>query len=552
MQRTLLTAFLAMWLGVGVAGDPPKDRFVWLFGWGLGSDKDAAEMARIVETGARHGINGAVLSAGMDTLCRQPQEYFDRLRILQEVCAKNRVELIPAVFSIGYGGGALAHDRNLAEGLPVVDAPMRVKDGEARLESTGTRALRNGGFEEFENGRFKFFAFHDDPGRISFVDSNIVHQGKASVRLENFQSNPHGHGRVMQKVKLQPRRCYRFSIWVRTENLQPAGVFRATVLAGDRELAPRQFEVAPTAGWQRISFLFNSLDLQEVGIYAGVWGGKAGRLWLDDWSVEEVGPVNVLRRPGTPVTVWSADRQQRFEEGRDYEHLQDPSLQPFLDDKEALPLKVLAGSRIKDGDLLAVSWYHSMIINSSQVTVCMGEPAVYEVFEHEARLLAERLRPKRVFLNVDEVRMGGTCEACAGRNMGELLGQCITRQVESLRRHSPGVKVYAWSDMLDPHHNAKGNYYLVKGDYGGSWKAVPKDLVVAVWGGEPRVESLRFFQEQGFDMLVACYYDAENLDSVQRWLEASGQFDRVRGFMYTPWEKKYGLLPEFGDLLRQR
>ncbi len=24
----------------------------------------------------------------------------------------------------------------------------------------------------------------------------------------------------------------------------------------------------------------------------------------------------------------------------------------------------------------------------------------------------------------------------------------------------------------------------------------------------------------------------------------------VQGFMYTPWQRKYGLLPEFGDLLK--
>jgi hypothetical protein len=31
--------------------------------------------------------------------------------------------VVPAVFSIGYGGGLLAHNRNLAEGLPVTGFP---------------------------------------------------------------------------------------------------------------------------------------------------------------------------------------------------------------------------------------------------------------------------------------------------------------------------------------------------------------------------------------------------------------------------------------------
>jgi len=57
---------------------------------------------------------------------------------------------------------------------------------------------------------------------------------------------------------------------------------------------------------------------------------------------------------------------------------------------------------------------------------------------------------------MDEIRMGGTCAACRGRNMGELLGECITKQTAVLRKYIPGVEVLVWSDMLDPHHNAHG------------------------------------------------------------------------------------------------
>jgi hypothetical protein len=148
--------------------------------------------------------------------------------------------------------------------------------------------------------------------------------------------------------------------------------------------------------------------------------------------------------------------------------------------------------------------------------------------------------------------MGGTCQACQGKNMGELIAQCVTRQAQALRRHIPGVQVYVWSDMFDPHHNAHGNYFLVEGDYTGSWQGLPKDLVVAVWGGAPREKSLRFFADHGFQTLVGCYYDADNLEDVKKWQALSLQTTGVRGFMYTPWQKKYGLLLEFGELLKQR
>jgi hypothetical protein len=179
----------------------------------------------------------------------------------------------------------------------------------------------------------------------------------------------------------------------------------------------------------------------------------------------------------------------------------------------------------------------------------MGEPELYDIFDREAKALAAHLHPRRVLLNMDEIRMGGTCRACAGKDMGRLLGECITREVEIVRRHIPGCQVYIWSDMLDPNHNAHGNYYLVKGSFAGSWKNVPRDLRIAVWGGQAREKSLKFFRDQGFEMLVACYYDADNLDDVQGWLAAGKKYPQVRGFMYTPWQKKYQLLPAFGDMI---
>src|SRR5262249_9379539 len=49
----------------------------------------------------------------------------------------------------------------------------------------------------------------------------------------------------------------------------------------------------------------------------------------------------------------------------------------------------------------------------------------------------------------------------------------------------------------------------------------------------------------------ACYYDADDLKDVQGWLDIAASLRKVRGFMYTPWEKKYALLPDFGDLLHK-
>lgn len=527
-----------------------RDRFVWIFGWSLGHDEDVRQILSILEMAAKYNYNGAVLSAGLDVLCKRDEAYFRRLEEIKKTCGQLGLELIPAVFSIGYGGGILSHDPNLAEGLPVRDALFIVKGNKAHHVPDPPVKIVNGGFEEFEGNRLKGFAFHDQPGVVSFVDTQVKRSGNASIRFENFTANPYGHGRIMQEIAVKPYRCYRMSVWVRTEGLQPQGCFRLLALAENRDLAPRTFNIPPNSDWRKVTMIFNSLGHERVRVYAGVWGARSGKFWLDDWTIEEIGPINVLRRPGTPVVVRSEDENMVYEEGRDYAPLVDLNFNLWTNfDRPSPTLEILPGSRIRDGQRLRVSWYHPMVIYESQVTVCMGDPKVYEIFEHEAKLLWEKLGYRKVLLNMDEIRMGGTCKACEGKNMAQLLGECISRQVQALRRHNPRAEIYVWSDMLDPNHNARPNYYLVEGDFTGSWNFIPKDIIVVVWGGAPREKSLSFFAEQGFRTIIACYYDAPNLDQVKGWLELARRTSNVLGFMYTTWERKYQLMEEFGELV---
>lgn len=551
MRHLLALIVLVVWAGTAFS-QGYRDRWIWIFGWSLNRDEDVAQISAVLEEAARHGYNGAVLSANLDALCKQPPEYFRRLQQVKQACERWKIDLVPAIFSVGYGGGALWHDPHLAEGLPVKEALFVVQGTEATHVPDPPVSIVNGGFEEFEGNRMKAFDFHDEPGVISFADTEVARSGRASLRFENFRAHPAGNARVMQEVRVRPYRCYRMSVWVKTEGLQPRANLRLLVLAGDRDLAPRSFNMPETSDWRKLTLVFNSLDNEKVRVYVGIWSGQSGKFWVDDWTLEEVGPLNVLRRPGTPVSVKSEDGSAVYEEGKDYAPLVDPAFSFWNVDRPAPTLKILPSSRIRDGQRLRVSWYHPMVIYESQVTLCMAEPALYDLYEHEAKLLWEHLQFRKVLLNMDEVRMGGTCAACQGKPMARLLGECLTRQVQILRKVSPGVQVYVWSDMFDPHHNARANYYLVQGDFTGSWKHIPKDIVIAVWGGAPRPKSLQFFAGEGFRTLIACYYDAPHLDEVQGWQELAQRTKGVTGFMYTTWERNYGLVGAFGDLLWRR
>jgi hypothetical protein len=531
------------------------DRWVFV-SRSLRQDGDVDTIRRLAETAGQHGITGMVLSGSFDSMDLQPPEYFTRLEAVKAICAQNHLEIIPQIFSAGYGGAVKQHDLNLAEGLPVVDARFLARNGEARLEPSATAHITNGGFEEAEGDRPKGFDFNDRPGELTFVDTKTFKEGRASLRLESKPgADPQSaQSRVMQEVAVTPRRCYRLHAWVKTEGLQPANAFRIQVLAGTRSLAPVNLRISGTTEWRPVSVLFNSLQFDRLRVYAGVWRGRAGNAWIDDLRLEEVGPVNVLRRPGTPVTVRSDDGQTTYTEGRDYAPLVDPQLSPSRTDHDAPPLRLLPGGRIHDGDRLRVSWYHPVPINDSQVGICMSEPKVYEIWRTQARLMKQHLNPRKYLLVMDEVRHGGSCAACKARkmSMAQILGDCITRQATLLREATPGADVYIWSDMLDPNHNAHGDYYLVEGDYTASWKYVPKDLIIACWYYQKREVSLKFFSDLGFRTLAGAYYDGDTLDNPRGWLEALDRTPKAQGIMYTTWVSKYDLLPAFGDLVARR
>jgi hypothetical protein len=521
---------------------------------GLHKDQDVEEIRGIVKTAAEHGLNGMVLATGLDRLDLQPPHFFQRLEQVKAICEQQKIEVVPIIFSAGYGGSVLAHDKNLAAGVPVWDALFVVKGNEARLAPDPPVEVVNGGFEDHKGHQATGYRFHDKPGEVSFVDTQVAHEGKASLRFEGFGGDRHGHARVMQEIAVRPGRCYRVSCWVKADGLQPANCFRVQVITTtDRYIAPWDPRVPSTTDWRRVVLGFNSLEFDKVRIYAGVWGGKGGKFWVDDLRVEEVGLLNVLRRPGTPVTVRGEKSGVVYEEGKDYEAIADPKLN-FRFDHDGPPIKLAAGSRIQDGERLRVSYYHGIGINQGQVSVCMSEPKLYEVWREQVRLIHKHLAPSRYLLSMDEVRAGGSCEACKARKMtmGQILGDCITKQFQMIREVNPKAEVLCWSDMLDPSHNAHGDYYLVEGNFTGSWEHVPKELVIVCWYFEKREPSLAHFSKLGFKTLAGAYYDGDTLENPKGWLEALDKTPGALGIMYTTWQDKYQLLAPFGDLVSKR
>ena len=552
MRKTLIlilccvAALTAVMLGQSQAY---RDRWVYV-STELNGDQELARVEGIARTASEHGINGILLSAGFDSMDLKSPETLDRITRLKQACDHLGVEIIPTGFGVGYGGGVLSHDKNLAAGQPVRGALFVAGEHEAHFRADPSVKLANGGFEQQEGSLPASFTVH---GARATIDTAVFHSGKASVRFEDF-SGPEGEVYLAQPLRVHPYRCYRLRAWVKTEGAGPRMAIHLLAVAPDgRDLSYMEPPLAETSDWHEVIWGFNSWYADHVEFRVGVSDGKVGKVWVDDIAVEEVGLTNVLRRPGTPVKVRNEKTGMVYEEGRDFAAISDPQLN-FSWDHEGPAIKLLPGSRIHLGDRLRVDYYHGTTIYRDQTTIDMSEPAVYEIWQRQIPLIEKYIAPKKYFLSMDEVRVGGFCEACKNRHlsMAQILGDCVTRQHQMIRAANPKAEVYVWSDMFDPNHNAKEKYYLIDGSFHGTWNYIPKDLVIACWYYEKRDLSLDFFSKFGYKTLGAGYYDADDLENPKGWMESLDRTQGATGIMYTTWENKYQLLPAFGDLVSKR
>jgi len=529
---------------------------------GLTQDQHVEEIRGLVKTAAEHGLNGMLLSAGFDSIDMKSDVYFRRLEEVKQICEAQRVELVPRCLDIGYNGGLLKHDRNLAAGLPVKDSLFVVKGGKAVHTPDPPVEFVNGGFEHYEKSVVRGFSFPGQVGKVVFPDKEVVREGRSSLRFEVPEDGEDSPARLFAELKVKPHRLYQISIWIKAEALDPSNPFgssrfRVNVLGGgERQLTYFNPRLDPANDWQELKIGFNSRDYDTVDVQIGVWEGKTGRFWLDALKVEEVGLVNLLRRPGTPLVVVGEGSGTVYQEGTDFERVEDAELD-FRFDHEGPFISLTERSRIREGERLRVSFFHGVSVYRGQVTACMSEPKLYEIWRRIVPLINKHLGNSKYFFSVDEIRSGGSCNACLkrGLTMGEILGDSISRGVEIIRSVNPEAEVLVWSDMLDPNHNGgdrKGDYYYhVDQPFTGSWNYVPKDLIIACWYHKMRRESLSHFSRLGFRTFGCGYYDKDNLDNDVTWLEALDETPGAMGIMYTSWLNKYELLGEFGDLVTQ-
>ena len=538
-----------------------KDKWVYV-STNLLVEKNVDQFIALMERAKKAGYTGILLADYKFALLdRQNARYFANAKRAIASARELDIELIPAVFPIGYSSALLAHDPNLVEGLPVVDAPFEARDGKLVPVMPDDTKLLNGDFEDLDaKGGFAGW-WQENIGQSVFADRDVVKHGKVSVRMQDIalKDPVYGHCRLHQLVSTQPFRVYHLSVWIRTENFDDPGAIRLQVLAKKPQtLAFQDLPIKRTQDWTRYDVVFNSLDNTEARVYCGVWGGKTGKLWWDDLRMEPAGFVNVIRRDACPVKLTSADKKTTYEETRDFSPVVDPKLGneqypgTFAPWHTPPEVAVPPGSRIRPGQRLLASYYHPMIIGDSQVTTSLLDPKVYALLEDEFTRVHQLFQAKRYMMSHDEIRVGGWTPDYSRMTMGAALAANARKCCDIIRKHAPGARICVWSDMFDPNHNARDDYYLVKTTWAGSWEGLPKDVAMIDWYAGAAPKTMAFFQSRGHDQLMAGYYDGNVEANVKTWMDAANASTaRITGIMYTTWRNDYANLEKFIQEVRK-
>lgn len=512
----------------------------------------------------------------------------DMARLADEVQSRD-MDFVPIIAPLGFCNSLLADNVDLAAGYPVVDQPMVVRGGQL-IPAESTTVARPS-FENIDGNTVPGWSFQDAPGQRTFVDNSVARTGSSSFRADARNGEM---SRLFGDVEVEPNRQYTVSAWVRTSDLTARNVALLVLepeaaegeerrnytnqnlsLPGDDNR--REFFTNTnglTTGWTEMRLSFNSMDATEVRLGLAVFGGTSGSIWWDDIAVEATPTLNWLNRDGLDQSIVTADGRS-LEIGVDTSVIDDPLLgesrfSGTYDSYHAAPvIEVEPSAGLQNGDRVLLSGWHTMVTTNGQIGCSWNDPAVFDLIEELATDLHQLVEADGYLINYSEVRTGGfePTDTAFGSS-GAAFAASATRAFDIVDQATGDADLYSWSDMFDPFHNARENYYQVAGDLSGSWEGLDPERVTIInwWSGdnlrEPNPDtvgtsdpasnaelSVQFFSDEGFEQMIGGFYDEDVQDNYDAWVEATEGVNTI-GSVYATWvrPRNFDEIEAFGEL----
>ncbi len=535
---------------------------LWYYHHTYLSNDDALRTSKaLVDRAAAAGYTGMCLwDSNVNVLGNDFASYETEGRIgeLLRYAAQKHLKTMVGPGLFGYSNEVLQTNPNWAEAQRVVGTEFQVdRPGKQLTLHNSFPGLANAGFED---GKTAWF----DTGDAGIGVNTVAHSGKASAVIVDAP----GNARLRQKFPLTPWRQYHLRVFYKSSNFKGQAMIEVLDKSNfDKGRVNAYFPASGSHDWTQADYTFNSEDSTEGYLYLGVWGGSSGILWFDDIQIEETALVYLVRRSGAPLKIYDPhDPSKVYREGADYNYVSDPHVEttrtPFNDSYHApAPITLPKGTRLTAGGTVAVDSYSAFPIPGALgVAMCMSEPVVYKWIAQNARAIKKVLPADgSVCLGYDEIRQMNSCAKCRAKNMsaGQLLAWSMGQSLQAYQTIMPETPMYTWNDMFDPYHNARDHYYYVEGDIAGSWKGVPRNVIIMNWNLGHLKESLTWFsggdgrQPIPHRQVIAGYYDSHNgAAAAQQELSGAIGIPGIQGLMYTTWEDDYSQLESFAATAR--
>lgn len=177
--------------------------------------------------------------------------------------------------------------------------------------------LRNGSAEGVVSSEVMYWSGESRPGNAThFYDFEAVDGNKSLTIFSNTPS----YGRWYNKVNLKPWSRYRFTAYVKTEDLEPARERGAAIRIDGMDVEPADF--TGDNDWSLVEYEFEtgSNDAAIVSCVFSLDGQASGRAWFDDMKFELLSEEDI----NTSLVIDAASKSEEISEyiyGQFIEHL---------------------------------------------------------------------------------------------------------------------------------------------------------------------------------------------------------------------------------------
>lgn len=198
--------------------------------------------------------------------------------------------------------------------------------------------------------------------------------------------------------------------------------------------------------------------------------------------------------------------------------------------------------RIEKNAYQAASVIHSD--GKLQIAGCMADTDLADWFYDQIAFIQQSTGCKKIFLSLDEIRAGGTCERCKDREPVMLLSTFVERIINKVGENITGW--FAWGDMFDPSHNAKKQYHLAGSTEGALDMILEShpDFKVVSWN--PKGHDFYACQTNTEYKFMISLNPAK--EDVMKYKDLRSH--ELMGWMLSPWDDDYSKLEEFSKYWR--